>query len=412
MSDIDRYIASLGGNVLQTIGSEPLPSQKNLAFQGPLGNQIDPRNQGFNQFFANSYLNQARKAVDENAVLPDDVPYLQWLRSQYPNFSVQDVATAPSTTPTPTPTPVTPAPDIPIFDDGGAGGGGGLARGGLIQNYAERGLIPGTAEWLSALLAIEKIGNASQAAVARQILDDYLRGLKDDHAETPSKNDIDPETGKERDASISDISTTGLSAGMGSFGGLLGLGVGLGINTEREKAAFGYDPQTGNYGTPNKDYIEGMPTGTLKDIELNHGYAPVRDFVTQELADRFSKEFEAKERAEKQIERSENSGFAADQADRTNDGQGAEWAEGGLIKGKGTGLSDHVKTFVVDDKGKAKKKAGISTGEYIVPADVVSMAGDGSSEAGARFYDHLNKMIRMKKTGTPNQAEPLLGGYR
>jgi hypothetical protein len=49
----------------------------------------------------------------------------------------------------------------------------------------------------------------------------------------------------------------------------------------------------------------------------------------------------------------------------------------------------------------------LSDGEFVIPADVVSMMGDGSSNAGARRLYDLVRQVRDTKTGTPRQAGPL-----
>jgi len=50
------------------------------------------------------------------------------------------------------------------------------------------------------------------------------------------------------------------------------------------------------------------------------------------------------------------------------------------------------------------QKVALSEGEFIVPADVVSGIGNGSSESGAeRLYDMMDR-IRKARTGTMQQA--------
>ena len=89
----------------------------------------------------------------------------------------------------------------------------------------------------------------------------------------------------------------------------------------------------------------------------------------------------------------------------------APFAQGGLVPlagggkvamGPGGGLDDLIPTTI-----DGKRAAALSDGEFVVPADVVSMMGDGSSNAGAkRLYD-IVKQIRQNKTGTTQQAGPL-----
>ena len=52
----------------------------------------------------------------------------------------------------------------------------------------------------------------------------------------------------------------------------------------------------------------------------------------------------------------------------------------------------------------------LSSDEYVVPADVVSMLGNGSSTAGSQALDRFNKMMRMKAHGTNKQQRELDAG--
>lgn len=78
-------------------------------------------------------------------------------------------------------------------------------------------------------------------------------------------------------------------------------------------------------------------------------------------------------------------------------------AEGGKVAvGPGGGLDDLIPTTI--DGAQA---AALSDGEFVVPADVVSMMGDGSSSAGARRLYDLVKQVRQLKTNSDEQAPPL-----
>ena len=74
----------------------------------------------------------------------------------------------------------------------------------------------------------------------------------------------------------------------------------------------------------------------------------------------------------------------------------------GLIKGEGGGMDDEVQGMIGD-----QQRVAVSPGEYIIPADVVSATGDGSTDAGAERFDQMIDAIRMEKTGTIEQPEPL-----
>ena len=75
----------------------------------------------------------------------------------------------------------------------------------------------------------------------------------------------------------------------------------------------------------------------------------------------------------------------------------------GLIAGKGNGGMDD------DLRGNigGKETIAVSQDEFIVPADVVSMLGDGSSDAGAKeLYDMMDR-VRTENYGTKEQAKPI-----
>ena len=74
----------------------------------------------------------------------------------------------------------------------------------------------------------------------------------------------------------------------------------------------------------------------------------------------------------------------------------------GIISGQGGGMDDMVTGKIGNQQGIA-----VSPGEYIVPADVVSMLGDGSSDSGADRLDDMLQKIRVNKTGTSTQAKEI-----
>jgi len=71
----------------------------------------------------------------------------------------------------------------------------------------------------------------------------------------------------------------------------------------------------------------------------------------------------------------------------------------GMIEGPGGGMDDMVGGMI-----GAEQPVAVSPGEYIVPADVVSGIGDGSSDAGAQELDAMMARVRMARGGTTEQA--------
>ena len=75
----------------------------------------------------------------------------------------------------------------------------------------------------------------------------------------------------------------------------------------------------------------------------------------------------------------------------------------GMIEGVGNGGMDDD----IDGMIGNRQPVAVSQDEYIVPADVMSMLGDGSSDAGAKKLDMMLDRVRMDKTGTVKQATPI-----
>jgi len=80
----------------------------------------------------------------------------------------------------------------------------------------------------------------------------------------------------------------------------------------------------------------------------------------------------------------------------------ASFARGGYLDGPGDGMSDSIPATI-----EGKQPARLADGEFIVPADVVSHLGNGSTKAGAqRLYSMMDK-IRHARTGTTQQGKQI-----
>ena len=86
----------------------------------------------------------------------------------------------------------------------------------------------------------------------------------------------------------------------------------------------------------------------------------------------------------------------------------------GRVQGVGDGMADQVPFNVIpqtrEDIPKTPDMALLSSDEYVVPADVVSMLGNGSSTAGAQSLDKFNQLMRRKAHGTKRQQRELDAG--
>jgi hypothetical protein len=79
------------------------------------------------------------------------------------------------------------------------------------------------------------------------------------------------------------------------------------------------------------------------------------------------------------------------------------YSDGGrMLKGPGDGMSDSIPGVIA-----GKQPARLADGEFVVPADVVSHLGNGSTDAGAkRLYSMMDK-VRKARTGTKKQGKQI-----
>ena len=76
------------------------------------------------------------------------------------------------------------------------------------------------------------------------------------------------------------------------------------------------------------------------------------------------------------------------------------YSDGGrMLKGPGDGMSDSIPASIGN-----KQPARLADGEFVVPADVVSHLGNGSTDAGARKLYTMMDKIRKARTGKKKQA--------
>ena len=96
--------------------------------------------------------------------------------------------------------------------------------------------------------------------------------------------------------------------------------------------------------------------------------------------------------------------FAQDRRDSSMEASVEQnFAAGGLpprfLSGGGDGMSDSIKANI-----DGKQEARLADGEFVVPADVVSHLGNGSSKAGAKKLYSMMDRIRKARTGKTRQA--------
>jgi len=79
------------------------------------------------------------------------------------------------------------------------------------------------------------------------------------------------------------------------------------------------------------------------------------------------------------------------------------YSDGGrMLKGPGDGMSDDIPGVIGN-----KQPARLADGEFVVPADVVSHLGNGSTDAGAKRLYAMMDQVRKARTGTKKQGKQI-----
>jgi hypothetical protein len=79
------------------------------------------------------------------------------------------------------------------------------------------------------------------------------------------------------------------------------------------------------------------------------------------------------------------------------------YSDGGrMLKGPGDGMSDDIPGVIA-----GKQPARLADGEFVVPADVVSHLGNGSTDAGAKKLYSMMDNVRKARTGSKKQGKQI-----
>jgi hypothetical protein len=81
------------------------------------------------------------------------------------------------------------------------------------------------------------------------------------------------------------------------------------------------------------------------------------------------------------------------------------YAAGGnprLLKGPGDGMSDNIPATI-----NGRQPARLADGEFVIPADVVSHLGNGSTDAGAKQLHAMMDKVRSARTGNKKQGKQI-----
>jgi len=73
-----------------------------------------------------------------------------------------------------------------------------------------------------------------------------------------------------------------------------------------------------------------------------------------------------------------------------------------FLSGGGDGMSDSIKANI-----NGRQEARLADGEFVIPADVVSHLGNGSSKAGAKQLYSMMDKVRQARVGTKKQGKQI-----
>ena len=147
--------------------------------------------------------------------------------------------------------------------------------------------------------------------------------------------------------------------------------------------------------TNTSGQIPYTPGATQEQQQVSYGFSPLPAYKATPS--------EIKKRVPKKMA---VGGLAALAAGGTFDDEAGEdmYAKGGalpprLLSGGGDGMSDSIKARI-----DGRQEARLADGEFVVPADVVSHLGNGSSKAGAKKLYSMMDKVRNARTGKKSQA--------
>jgi hypothetical protein len=163
---------------------------------------------------------------------------------------------------------------------------------------------------------------------------------------------------------------------------------------------FEYNPQTGAYDRPAGDTSEAAyfkPTYTARDPYLAAEGGLMNSYAAGGLT-----AFKQGGRPKSRSLMGEDYYKFMGRDDTMLGTVEKNFAEGGtprFLSGGGDGMSDDIPAVIGD-----KQPARLADGEFVIPADVVSHIGNGSSKAGAKRLYEMMADIRRERTGTKKQA--------
>jgi hypothetical protein len=157
---------------------------------------------------------------------------------------------------------------------------------------------------------------------------------------------------------------------------------------------FKYDPNTYNpdiVRPPSPIYRAQYAEGGIASLAMG-GPAPQTNFANPAASDMGTSQYSMA-----------TDPMSGNIANRMASGGIAELAVGGkLLRGDGDGMSDSINANIA-----GSQQARLADGEFVIPADVVSHLGNGSTDAGAKHLYSMMDKVRKARVGTKKQGKQI-----
>jgi hypothetical protein len=270
-----------------------------------------------------------------------------------------------------------PQPNVNIYRPRYAAGGI-LQAGGPVEHMSQLNTMGNNQDYPGAKNYSSAFSNPNTMPIAQ----DVVTGSQDVNT--------NPYTGEERMAGggIVAFKTGGSSAmSMGDTG----------VYTDTDPNTRNLDPLSASLSRFNKlgsnyGVIMGSPITAMNPLG-KMTYQPI-DIQQQAAAQ------QAQQAAAQNMTEAASGGIM--QATRYNLGGYASGGNPRLLDGPGDGMSDNIAAVIGD-----KQPARLADGEFVVPADVVSGLGNGSTKAGAKKLHGMMDKVRVARTGTKKQGKEI-----
>jgi hypothetical protein len=150
----------------------------------------------------------------------------------------------------------------------------------------------------------------------------------------------------------------------------------------------------GAMGSRPDPYMPEEYDGPLKRFRLSENYRPPAPYAEGGIADLGAGGYDRMVGEMPMYQQAMAKGGISDLGSYSDGGR--------MLRGPGDGMSDSIPASIA-----GKRPARLATEEFVVPADVVSHLGNGSSDAGAKQLYAMMDRVRKARTGRKSQGREI-----